>query len=61
MQTITLAKPWTYLTPQVTIEYPAGEHEVTDTVARAYAAENEEKADGDGAATTRSARAARTT
>jgi hypothetical protein len=39
MQTITLPRPWTYRTPQTTIDYPAGEHAVFKYVADA--AENE--------------------
>lgn len=35
MKTITLAEPWTYLTPAVTIDYPAGTHEVDDDIAAA--------------------------
>jgi hypothetical protein len=58
MKTLKLDKPWTYRTPLVTVEYSAGEHEVTDAIAAAYAAEHEEKAD-DGAATATPARAAR--
>ncbi|MES2904627.1 MAG: hypothetical protein V4696_10620 [Pseudomonadota bacterium] len=46
MQTIKLTKEWTYRTPQVTVEYSAGEHEVTDAIAKAYAAEHGEEADG---------------
>lgn len=60
MQTLKLDKPWTYRTPLATIDYPAGEHEVTEAVAKAFAAEHpeEEEADGGGAATSRPARAA---
>lgn len=37
---LTLDKPWTYRTPQKTIDYPAGTHEVFAYIADAYAAEN---------------------
>lgn len=43
MKTIKLAEPWTYRTAEVTIDYPAGEHEVTDRIA---AAAPKEKANG---------------
>jgi hypothetical protein len=33
--TITLAEPWTYRTPLVTISYPAGVHAVPDDIAAA--------------------------
>ncbi|MES2903764.1 MAG: hypothetical protein V4696_06220 [Pseudomonadota bacterium] len=46
MQTIKMERAWTYRTPQVTIEYGAGDHEVTDAIAKAYADAHEEKADG---------------
>lgn len=39
MRTITLGKPWTYRTPAKTVEYPAGEHEVTNEVAQQAIAE----------------------
>jgi hypothetical protein len=35
MKTIKLAEPWTYRTPEVTIEFEAGEHQVSATVAEA--------------------------
>lgn len=35
MAVITLADPWTYRTPMVTIDYPAGTHEVSDQIAAA--------------------------
>lgn len=35
MPMITLAEPWTYRTALVTVEYPAGEHEVDDATAAA--------------------------
>lgn len=37
MQTITLTEPWTYRTPLKTIDYASGQHEVSDTIARAFA------------------------
>lgn len=46
MQTIKLDKPWTYRTPQVTVEYQPGDHEVTDVIAKAFAAEHEGNDDG---------------
>lgn len=33
MKTIKLKDPWTYRTPEVTIDYAAGEHQVTDAIA----------------------------
>lgn len=39
MVTIKLAKAWTYYTPQTTIEYPAGEHEVFQYIADAAEAD----------------------
>ena len=41
MRTIKLEKAWSYVSPQKTIDYPAGEHEVTNEVAA--------KAEADGA------------
>lgn len=58
MKTIKLDKPWVYRTPQTTVGYSAGEHEVADAVAAAYALENEGTDDGRIAATG-AARAAR--
>jgi hypothetical protein len=55
--------PWNYVTPQVTIDYPAGEHEVSTEIAAAFAASNPEKetTNGDqGPATPRPARGAGT-
>lgn len=49
MKTLTLAKPWSYVTPQVTIDYGAGTHEVTDlihTAAVKAGATEEEAANG---------------
>lgn len=56
MTTITITEPWTYRTPEVTIDYPAGEHEVSADIAAAY---EKDKAHGDGIAADRPARAAR--
>lgn len=55
MKTIKLARPWTYRTPEVTIEYEAGEHQVTDAVA---ALAPKEKRNGRRTAKTGPARAA---
>lgn len=57
MQTIKVEKAWTYRTPETTVEYSAGEHEVTESIAKAYADEHEEKAD-DGPSAPRAPRAA---
>lgn len=38
--------PWTYRTPTVTIDYPAGEFQVSDEIAAAF----KEETDGNGAA-----------
>lgn len=35
MPKITLAEPWTYRTPLVTVSFPAGTHEVTAEIAAA--------------------------
>ncbi len=57
MPKIKLAEPWTYRTPLATIEYPAGEHEVTEEIAalapNALPADTKpkESANGDGTAT----------
>lgn len=61
MQKIKLERPWTYRTPLVTVDYSAGEHDVTDAVASAFAAEHptEENDDGGGSAKDRPARTAR--
>lgn len=32
MKTLTLAEPWSYRTALVTIDYPAGDHEVADDI-----------------------------
>ncbi len=51
MPTITLKAPWTYHTLPVTIEYQAGEHEVSDDIAEAAKAAGviteQENTDGD--------------
>jgi hypothetical protein len=52
MKTLTLAKPWTYRTPETTIDYPAGSHEVTNEIhaaAEKAGVIREVKADGGGA------------
>lgn len=57
----TITGPWTYRTPLVTVEYPAGPHEVDDAVADAFVAERPEQEEGDGSrdSTDRPARSAR--
>ena len=55
--TMTLAAPWSYVTPQVTIDFPAGAHEVDAAIAAA-APKNKETADGDGIAAPRAPRRA---
>lgn len=51
MTTIELNAPWTYRTPEKTINYPAGKHEVFQYVADQAEAEGaitkKEEADGD--------------
>lgn len=54
---INLAKAWTYRTPEVTIEYAPGEHDVTAAIGAAYEAE-QGASDGDGTAKTGAPRAA---
>lgn len=57
MPTITLSEPWTYRTPAVTVEYPAGTHEVApDIAAAAPVTQTEETADGDRIAAPRAPR-----
>jgi hypothetical protein len=64
MTTIELDAPWTYRTPEKTINYPAGKHEVFQYVADQAEAEGaitkKEEADGDAdkPATPRKARSA---
>lgn len=48
MPTIKLSAPWTYCTPLATIDFPAGEHEVTPEIAAAAPTENEIEEDADG-------------
>ena len=49
MKAIKLDKPWTYLTPMVTIDFPAGEHRVKEDIYRKAASNGaiQEKSDGD--------------
>lgn len=51
---ITLEADWTYRTPSVTIDYAAGDHDVSEEIADAARAAGivKEKADGDGGAAT---------
>jgi hypothetical protein len=52
MQTLKLDKPWTYRTPETTIDYPAGEHQVKNEIhaaAEKAGVVKEVKADGGGA------------
>lgn len=62
MKTITLAKPWAYRTPERTIQFPAGDHDVTNEIAAAAEAAGawKEQTDGtsDGTAKAGKARAA---
>ena len=49
MTQITLAEPWTYRTPAITVTYPAGTHEVAPDIAAAAPVtetETEEADDG---------------
>lgn len=55
MKTIKLAKAWTYRTPEVTIDYLAGEHQVRDEIA---AQAPKEKRNGGRTAKARPTRAA---
>lgn len=48
MQTINLGRPWTYRTPQKTIDYAAGEHEVFNYIAEQAEAEGVITASGTG-------------
>ncbi|NBC37361.1 hypothetical protein GTZ99_12450 [Novosphingobium sp. FSY-8] len=64
MTKITLAQPWTYRTPLVTIDFPAGAHEVDEAIAAAAPPLPEpelelEAVDGDHPATPRAPRTAR--
>lgn len=60
MPKITLAAPWTYHSIPLTIDYPAGEHEVADVIADAAKAAGvlEEKKNGRSPAKDGSAQAA---
>lgn len=60
MKTLILAKPWSYITPSVTIDYPAGDHEVTDQIhaAAVKAGATPGETDGNGPAKAGAARAA---
>ena len=54
MRKIAIKTPWSYVTPEKTIDYPAGEHDVTNDIAeaaeKAGVIEKEEK-HGGGSAT----------
>jgi hypothetical protein len=45
MPIIKLSTPWTYCTPLATIDFPAGEHEVSDEIAAAAPAQPEMETD----------------
>lgn len=60
MPTITLARPWTYCTPLVTVEFPAGAHEVSADIAAAAPIPTEETDNGNRIAAPRAPRGART-
>lgn len=52
MKTLTIAKAWDHITPEVTTSYPAGSFEVTDAIHAAALQAGvitEEKTDGRGA------------
>ncbi len=61
MKTINLAAPWSHHTVPVTTDYQPGAHGVADEVydAAVKAGVHKEEGDGNGAATTGQARAAR--
>lgn len=62
MKTLRLAKPWKYRTVERTVDYPAGEHEVSNETYAAALAEGaitEETSDGDGDTASRPARPSR--
>jgi hypothetical protein len=44
MPTITLAQSWAYRTPLATIDFPAGEHEVSEDIAAAALADSKAQA-----------------
>jgi hypothetical protein len=50
MKTITLAKEWSHVTPERTVTFPAGEHEVTNEIAAAAEADGVWKDESNGAA-----------
>lgn len=52
MATIKLAKAWTYRTPQITIDYAPGTHEVSDEIAAAAPVTEPEKDEADGSSDT---------
>jgi hypothetical protein len=62
MKTITLKSTWTYRTAERTVEFPAGDHEVTNEIAAKAEADGvwQENADGtaDSATAPRKTRAA---
>jgi hypothetical protein len=51
MKKITLDKPWDYITPQKTLRFPAGEHEVTNEIAAAAETAGRIKETNDGGGT----------
>jgi hypothetical protein len=60
MMKIKLTETWTYRTPLITVDYPAGEHDMTKEAAAAakdagVIDETKEKNDGHGTATPRTA------
>lgn len=60
MKTITLTAPWSFHSVPVTIDFPAGVHEVEDHIHAAALAAGVHQEEGDaGAAKARPARAAR--
>ena len=64
MPTITLAEPWTYRTPLATIDFPAGEHDVSEEIAALAPTKpapptEQETDDGNRTATPRAPRRAR--
>ena len=60
MTKITLPSPWSFHSIPVTIDFPAGDHDVTDEIAKAAKAAGavKDENDGCGAAKDRSAKAA---
>jgi hypothetical protein len=55
MKTITLAKEWSHVTPERTVTFLAGEHEVTNEIAAAAEADGVWKDESNGAADNASA------